>query len=100
MKKLFLLLCVASTSLFGSQYYYPPQFHRVSSLAIDGSSLELEDGSIWRIAPEHRHEIAEWLPNDPLAISPNMSFFQSGKYLITNKSRGVYVEASLHLGPI
>lgn len=93
-------MCVCVAQVCASGYYYPPQFHRATSIAVDGSSIEIEDGSIWKINPEQQYEIREWLPEDPLSISPNTSVFGSGNYYITNKARNIYVEANLHLGPI
>lgn len=80
-----------------SQY---PQFtnHWFISSNIDGSVIELEDGSQWKMAPNHA--TCFWRHGDKIEISPNTSWSSDYSYYIVNRTTGRYIPADLILGPI
>ncbi|MCK4934678.1 MAG: hypothetical protein KAR79_03735 [Simkaniaceae bacterium] len=80
--------------------HYPAHYHIIVSVAIDGSSIEIEDGSQFKIPASQTYEVLNWRTNDPVVISPNTSCLSGCKYYLTNKERRSYVDANLYLGPI
>ncbi len=87
---------------------YPPIFYSdshhwlnaVTILDNNQYTLELEDGSVWKIHSYDGGKILNWLSNDPLIITQNNRWFSKHSYRIINKSNGTSAEASLYLGPI
>lgn len=93
----------------GSIYdQYPPIFYSTSHhwlnaiTVMDNNqyTLELEDGSIWKINSYDGVKALNWLANDPLTITQNSRWFSKHDYLILNKANGTSVEATLFLGPV
>lgn len=83
--------------------YYSSSHHWVVAITVldnDKYTLELEDGSVWKIHRYDGEKILNWRANDPLTLTQNHSWFSSHKYRIINKSNGSTVDANLHLGPI
>ena len=72
--------------------------HWIVSSNIDGSILEIEDGSHWKIASGS--SLSRWRIGDIITITPNRSWFSDYKYYVINKSIDEYVAADLILGPI
>ena len=94
------LLLSLSCMVFADHYYIPHQVHVMSGRAIDGSSLEIEDGSLFTIARGQEFILQTWGANDPIAISINQSIFPSTKYCIRNTISGSSINADLKLGPL
>lgn len=84
----------------GNIQHFPAHYHVIVSVAIDGSSIEIEDGSQWKVPSSQAYEVSNWKTNDPVVISPNYSCLSGCKYYLTNKNRGSYVDGNLSLGPI
>jgi len=84
------------------EYYYNNHssnaIHWVIGASIDGTILELEDGSNWKLSPNY--SVINWRVGDPIAITPNHSFLSEYNYYVVNKATGSYVAADLILGPI
>lgn len=87
-------------SLFKEFYQlHYASFHRPTSIAFDGSTLELEDGSMWTIKYSIDRMLAlGWSTRDSLVIE---QWDSSGfEYKILNQTKDEYVIASPILGPI
>ena len=87
---------------------YPPVYYSnshhclvaVTVLDNDKYTLELEDGSVWKISSYDGVKALNWRNNDPLTITQNNRWFARHDYRIINKSNGTSVEANLFLGPV
>ena len=83
--------------------YYPPSYHSLRSVSAFGDSLELEDGSVWKLPSPDGKAALYWEANVPIAITQNTSWF-SRKYkyrLIYNpqSQNPISIDANLHFGP-
>lgn len=85
---------------------YPPVYfsnssHWLTAISVnnDQYSLQLEDGSQWRIQSYDSSKVLNWKANDPLVITQNNRWFTKYNYQIINNSNGTKVEAKLFLGP-
>ena len=87
---------------------YPPIFyssshHRLVQIVVRDNgeyTLELEDGSIWKISNYDATKALHWQINDPLSLTQNNRWFSRHDYRIINKANGTTIEASLFLGPV
>jgi hypothetical protein len=87
---------------------YPSVYHSTSShwlsavKVIDYNyySLELEDGSIWKIHSYDGIKALNWRINDPVTITQNNRWFSKHNYRVINKITGSSIEATLLLGPV
>lgn len=80
--------------------YVPPTAHFMISKSILNDSIEIEDGSIWKLNPYDEYKIANWFISDPLVISQNQRWLSNYQYRIFNKKRKVSIEVNLSQGPI
>ena len=80
--------------------YFPVSAHWLSSVSVTGDSLELEDGSMWKISHYDGRKVLSWRLNDPLIITQNHRWFSNYKYRIINQHTGGILEANLFLGPV
>ncbi|SRR3989344_115873 len=83
--------------------YYSDSHHWLTAVTIldqGNYTLELEDGSIWKINSYDGIKAVNWRSNDPLTITQNNRWFSWHNYRIINKANGTSVEATLFLGPI
>lgn len=94
---------------------YPPILHSaahhwmaaVAVLDNNDHTLELEDGSIWKVSSYDTDRLLSWRVTNPLdlsgrvylTITQNSGFFTSYNYRIVHKD-GTSIEANLHLGPV
>ena len=97
---LFNSLCIADTIDLLPYEFLPPTAHQMISKSILNNSIEIEDGSIWKIRPYDEHKITSWLTSDPLIITQNQRWFSSYRYRIINKYNQSSVEVNLSQGPI
>ncbi|MBP9841046.1 MAG: hypothetical protein KBC64_01315 [Simkaniaceae bacterium] len=101
MKKWMLALLLSLASIASADHYYiPHQIHVMSARAIDGSSVEIEDGSLFTVARGHEYLLLNWGSNDPITVIRNNSVFPSTKYNLVNKRTGESVNVHLKLGPL
>ncbi len=84
----------------GDIQYLPAHYHRIISVAIDGSSIEIEDGSQWNVPNSQSYEVSSWQTSDQVMISPNRFYRSNYKYYLTNTNRRSYVNCNLSLEPI
>ncbi len=63
------------------------------------TSIELEDGSWWKISSSDSWILSGWQVGDFVTITPNTGWFSSARFLIQNKSRGTHVKAEIEVGP-
>lgn len=80
--------------------YYPASIHWLSAVAAFGDSVELEDGSTWKVSSYDQYKANNWRAEDPLVITQNHRWFSKYNYRIINKTSGAAVEANLYFGPI
>lgn len=81
-------------------FSFYPQFtaHWFVSTNIDGSVVEIEDGSHWKMAANYA--TTNWRYGDAIAITPNTGWNSDYSYYLVNKTTGTYIPADLILGPI
>jgi len=72
--------------------------HWLISATYDGSIVEIEDGSHWKLAPNY--SVFSWKVGDPIVVTPNHSCFSEYNYYVVNKFTGSYVAADLIVGPV
>jgi hypothetical protein len=87
----------AYTTVLDLLSLYTGAYHYTTGFSIYNGWIELEDGSIWAIAPGDSYKIANWLFQDILTVSPND--FSPYQFVITNENTGVSIEVNLKLGP-
>jgi len=80
--------------------YFPASTHWLSAVSGLGDTVELEDGSVWKINSYDSYKALNWRSNDPLAITQNNRWFSSFNYRIINKNTGASIEGNLFLGPV
>ncbi len=81
------------------EIYFPLGMHCLLSVSAFGDSLDIEDGSRWKIAPSDASKVASWGSQDPLIITQNHDWFSRYNYRIINHATGGILLANLHLGP-
>lgn len=82
--------------------YYSSSHHRLTSVTIldnNECTIELEDGSVWKISSYDESKARHWKLDDPLTITQNNRWFTKYDYRIINKANGTSLEANLFLGP-
>jgi hypothetical protein len=88
---------------FNATTYYTTHngaFHHPYSVAWDGSSVELADGSIWTVSSDDRWSTLNWLTGDVIIIVPHHNLFSIYNYKLININTGAHVKVNLSLGPI
>lgn len=88
-----LLLAEPSTSS-------PHWLTKVTVLDNDEYTLELEDGSIWKVSNYDGKKAAHWQINDPLTITQNSRWFSQHEYRMINRNNGTSIESTLYTAPI
>lgn len=84
----------------------PNVFHY--SLGFNGSSIELEDGSGWKIYSGDLYLTKNWLTTanslipDTIVIEPNQNWptYSNFRYLLTNQQTAKTIRTNLHLAPL
>lgn len=79
--------------------YFSASMHCLIGVSALGDSVELEDGSVWKISRYDGYKALNWRSNDPLTITQNHRWFSSYSYRIVNQNNGACLEANLFLGP-
>lgn len=83
--------------------YYSGSHHWLTLVTVldnNEYTLELEDGSVWKISSYDGNKVLNWRTNDPLTLTQNNRWFTRFDYRIINKANHSSVEANLFLGPI
>ncbi|ADI38137.1 putative uncharacterized protein [Waddlia chondrophila 2032/99] len=75
-------------------------FHFPIAVSFLGDTVELEDGSIWKVCSNDAYKTLNWLTSDMIIIVPNDSIFSSHDYKLVNLNTGAKVKVNLYLGPI
>lgn len=94
------LSCIASNSSSYPPFYFPSYCHWITALSAIGDSLEIEDGSIWKIDPSNTSDARYWKSVDPLFLTQNRSWFSSYQYRLMNAQTGESIGVNLFLGPV
>jgi hypothetical protein len=82
--------------------YFANYEHRIVKQESNGKTLEIEDGTVWKIYSGDRAIIKDWRVDDALLVSVNSSFhswYSGYKYVITNSNTNESIRANIHLGP-
>lgn len=76
-------------------------FRKLAMIINAGETVEMEDGTQWRVASSDSYKTQYWRVGQRLSISPNDGYFSSsgGTYYLTNKKTNTYVRADLARGP-
>ena len=80
--------------------HHPASTHRLIGVSDLGDSVELEDGSVWKICHYDGYKAMQWRSHDPITITQNHRWFSSYRYRIVNQNSGESLEANLFLGPL
>src|SRR3989344_5919298 len=80
--------------------YFPASCHWMIAASAFGDTLELEDGSVWKVNSYDSYKALNWRANDPLMVTQNTRWFSSYTYRIINRNTGSSIETNLFLGPI
>ncbi len=72
--------------------------HFLASYSVFDNTVELEDGSFWKVRSGDMFKVLDWALNDDLSIVPNYGIV-SGRYSIINRETGQSVVADLVIGP-
>lgn len=76
-----------------------PRAHFLASYSVYDNTVELEDGSFWRLlVSAEMNQVLSWASNDELVITPSKSSLV-GQYQISNRVTGQSVHADLLVGP-
>ncbi len=111
------LLCFNLFSLYGDDYEdnktasgaYPrknlildPGFHLLKAQGIDGSIIELEEGSQFKVIDADRETVKHWEQDAILKVmvNPQPRWISSGTYYLVNVKMGDYVRADYYQGPL
>lgn len=80
--------------------YLPARVHMVSKVAINGTSVEIEDGSQWKVARGYEDRVIRWASDDVLDLYFNEDWiFPASKFYLYNRNTGEYAPVDLQLGP-
>ena len=90
---------LAPQSYFVNNVRYD-QSHRLVSVSLHGDSVELEDGSFWKVPSYKSHIVFGWQEGDLLTITPNSCFCSFYTYRINNCQMNSSIPANLYVGPI
>jgi hypothetical protein len=85
--------------------------HTPKKISPMGAGIELEDGSVWVIAPGDTYKVLNWLTTEDyfrnpslipegVVITPNHAWFSPYLFCLTNQVTGVAVKVNLSVGPI
>jgi len=75
-----------------------PRSHFLASYSVFDNTVELEDGSFWKVRSGDMHKVLDWALNDDLSVVPNYGIV-SGRYSIINRTTGQSVTVDLIVGP-
>jgi hypothetical protein len=76
------------SSMGGGSYLGSSSGHWVKSRSTNGTTISLEDGSLWEIASIARIDTMLWLPAEDVAVFKSDSPFGEYKYTLFNKDEG------------
>lgn len=79
---------------------YSSSCHWLVAISALGDSLEMEDGSVWKIDSFDNWKVFDWSTADLLFLTQNMEWFGSCNYRLINKNVGSSVAVNLFQGPI
>jgi hypothetical protein len=79
----------------------PSYEHVLTSVHLSLDSLELEDRSVWTIAPPDAYIVPGWQRGDKVILTPHNSWFSIYKfdYALSNIDRGNYVRVNFASHP-
>ncbi|MDE3046122.1 MAG: hypothetical protein KGJ02_05715 [Verrucomicrobiota bacterium] len=80
-------------------FYFPSSCHWIVAVSAVGDSMELEDGSQWKVNSYDSYKTLTWRANDPLMLTQNTRWFSSYNYRLVNRNTGSSIEVNLFLGP-
>ncbi len=84
----------------------PIHHHEVLSIQANGTAIEIDDGSLWRIMPEQNITSKKWMLDrkDKVTVvitqNTNWFFYKDYTYKLINTKTNETVYANMYLGPI
>jgi hypothetical protein len=85
--------------LAGAYPLNDPRVHYLDTYSLWDNTIELHDGSLWRVNSFDMHKILNWASNDVLSLTYT-DFFFGEKYKISNTMTGDSVLVDLLDGPV
>jgi hypothetical protein len=89
--------------LLAQTFYYtshPAAYQTPASVCYYGYTVELVDGSVWKVDPSDSYLVTGWHSSHLVVITPNHSWFSPYAFRLTNQHTGESVAVNLDLGPI
>lgn len=80
-------------------YYLPSHYHFLRSVSPSGDSVELHDGSTWKVPFEDFYKLMHWKSGEIIVIKPKRSYKPTFAYILHNQTQNQVAEANLFLGP-
>lgn len=93
----------SKVSAFHADVFYSTHngaYHNSLAVTELGSSVQLEDGSLWKIADGYHYKTLNWTTSDLVVITPNQEWFTTELFRMTNQNTGVSVRCDMASGPI
>lgn len=92
----------ANNSAYQHVYYkgHEGAYHKPIVISESGSTVEIEDGSIWSIKSCDQHKVLNWTKEHTIVIVPNYFWFSLFDFRLVNQDTGKSVAANLSFGPI
>lgn len=88
---------------FAASYQTYKFYHTINAIINYGDSVELIDGSNWKVSPADVYVAHSWGSGEAIVVTPNHSWFSHYGYRLTNQTgihRGESVQVNLFLGPL
>jgi hypothetical protein len=79
--------------------YLPESCHQVTKISYLGDSLELEDGSVWKVSFYDTSKVLSLFQNDVVMITQNNDWFSSYRYRIIHQRTGMTLYVNLSAAP-
>lgn len=83
---------------FSYESYYDSMHHGVL-FSPGGHTVELEDGSIWRVAPNDVSYVCDWSPSHDLLVLPGSWNSSSPSFYFYNVQKRLSVTVTMKMGP-
>lgn len=78
---------------------YPYCVHHAAFVSPGGYTIELEDGSIWRVEPSDAYCVNDWSPFDDILIQPGSWLSFSPNFYFYNVQTRSAITVTLKMGP-
>lgn len=100
MKRKFLFLFFSLFTTLCSKERLSYETLLLKKISSHAEEAELVDGSIWKLSPQGRYKMFNWLPGDEIHITQNMQMLTQYKYLLCNNNTGTSFHVKPYLPPV